>query len=200
MVMILFLGFNLVTVSKSQNYKDKEQFNVVVNLDYNMNNIDLASDSIDLKNVSSHLMNKVNELAKNKKFTVAFNGTENVVEGSVNLASKSNLILNLSISINNTDTKSGVDVFYADDNDFTFQSIKYANMVVSEIKSSKLNLQVNGMNESGLPLLKNATGPALQVEIKLQNTFQDKLILTNEDKLNALAKMIYSCIERISKS
>lgn len=199
-IMILMLAGNPDLIAEIHGPQDKEQFNVVVNLGYELNNIDLTADSIDFINVSSHLMNKVSELAKNKKFSISFKNSEREVEGAVNLSSKSNLFLNLSISVNTESTKNGVDVYYAEDNDYTFQSIKYANMVVSEIRSSRLNLKVNGMNETDLPGLKNATGPAIQIEIKLNNTAGDKLILTNEEKLNALAKMIYACIERISKS
>jgi N-acetylmuramoyl-L-alanine amidase len=73
-------------------------------------------------------------------------------------------------------------------------------MVVSEIKSSRLNLKVNGMSEGNLSKLKNASGPALQIDFNLMNTAEDKVILTNDEKLTALAKTIYECIERISKS
>lgn len=201
-ILLLFVSLLSAKVSYAgwEGQHEKVQFNVMVNLGYEVNNIDLSSDSIDFKNVTLTLVNKVNELAKNKKFAVTFSH-ENKEQGSViNLETKSDLLLNISIMFIQDETKNGVDVYYAEDNDFTFQSIKYANMVVSEIKSSRLNLKVNGMAESDLPKLKNATMPALQVDINLMNVPEDKLILTNEDKLNALARLIYGCIERISKS
>lgn len=202
--MVVLTGFILSGLSGNTAFaggqQDKELFNVIVNLGYEVNSTDLQRDSINYENISKILMAKVNELARNKKFTVVFANSDQSAHASVNVPEKPNLYFNISLIFNKDNSRNGVNVFYAEDNDYTFQSIKYANMVVSEIKSSRLSLKVNGMIESDLPQLKTAGGPALQVDINLMNSLEDKLILTQEEKLNALAKMIYACIERISKS
>ena len=179
---------------------NKEQFNVTVNLGYEWNDVDLSRDSIDFSQVESRLMAKVNELAKNRKFSIRFGNEVSDTIGITGHAAKPDLILNISLQISRDQEKRGVNVYYSEDNDYTFQSIKFANMVVSEARASRLNLRVNGMIESDMSRLKDASAPALQVEINLSEKPEDLQIITNEEKLMTLARLIYECIERISKS
>lgn len=179
---------------------NREQFNVTVNLGYEWNDVDLSKDSIDFSQVESRLMAKVNELAKNRKFSIRFGNEVSDTTGITGNGAKPDLILNISLQISRDQEKRGVNVYYSEDNDYTFQSIKFANMVVSEAKASRLNLRVNGMIESDMSRLKDASAPALQVEINLSEKTEDLQIITNEEKLMALARLIYECIERISKS
>lgn len=178
----------------------KAQFNVKVNFGCDAKNADLSKDTINFKLIETLLIAKVNELAKNKKFLIRFVNENKELEVIAATEFKPELFLTISILFGNDQSKRGAEVFYADDNDYAFQSIKYANMLLSEVKSSKLNLKINGMNESDLSTLKNAKGPALQLDINLFDQGDDKLILLQEEKLNVLAKLIYECIERISKS
>ncbi len=179
---------------------NKEQFSVTVNLGYEWNNMDLSKDSIDFGQVESRLIAKVNELAKNRKFSIHFGNEVSDTVGITGHQAKPDLILNITLQISRDQEKRGVNVYYSEDNDYMFQSIKFANMVVSEARASRLNLRVNGMIESDMSRLKDAAAPALQVEINLSERPEDLQIITNEEKLMALARLIYECIERISKS
>jgi|GEM_PF-2992322 len=195
---VLWLVAAIVTASLNvkAGHQDKD-FNALVALHCQVTTISDGSVPLDFDSVSAKLITKVNELTRKKKVLIQFEGNE---EAGGNPGTVRDLYLDITIRFSQDVNTNGVNVYYSDDNDYAFQSIKYANMVVSEIKSSRLKLKVNGMTESGEDRLKNAPGPALLVDVSLMNTDEAKALLTNEDKLNELAKMIFECIERISKS
>src|SRR4051812_37217256 len=101
-------------------------FQAVVSLTYESRARD-KSDTIDMNNVYRILAAKVNELSKKKKLSIQFPAT------GTNDAAGHDLYMDFTVRFNADVTQSGVDVYYSGENDFAFQSIKYANMVVSEI-------------------------------------------------------------------
>jgi len=197
MLLLATLCLSVYGLQASPAGHQEKTFVAMVGFHCDLKNAAVNPDTIDLANIYNTLVNKVNELSKNKKFSISFHDDS---RETVETPGKTNLFLNINIQFNTDPAKNGVDVFYSDDNDYTFQSIKYANIVVSEVKSSKLNLKVHGMIESDMTKLKSATGPALEVIMNLAGTREGAQVITDENKLDALAKMIFECVERISKS
>jgi len=172
-----------------------KSFNAVVSFNYELNGSTGADQATGFNDISTRLAARVNELTRNRKFAILFPASDSGAGSNMT----PDIYLEFSIQFSGNEQNTA-EVYYSDENDHAFRSIKYANMVVSEMKSSRLNLKINGMVESEMDNLKNAAGPALQVVMNMAGAVEGNAMLADEEKLDAMARMIYNCIERIYRS
>ncbi|SHG34192.1 N-acetylmuramoyl-L-alanine amidase [Flavobacterium fluvii] len=183
------------------NHPKPKQINVVIDAAHGGHDFGAVSNSINEKQIVEQIANKIKSLNKDKNVVIHFTRSSDVFvplkeRTEIANAIKPDLVLSLHVNSNTNKDKSGVEFFVYKDSKLYKESNNFAVKLSAEMSKNN-SFEMGEIKNASYSIIKNATVPAVLIELGYLSNEKDKKHLTNEKEQNKIAESILQFVSSI---
>jgi len=176
------------------NHSEPKQINVVIDAAHGGYDFGAISNTVNEKQIVEQIANKIKSLNKNKNVVIHFTRSSDVfvpLQERTDIANtiKPDLILSLHVNSSTNQDKSGVEFFVYKDSKLYEESNNFAVKLSTEMSKNN-SFKIGEIKNASYFIIKNATVPAVIIELGYLSNPKDKKNLTDEKEQDKIAESI----------
>jgi len=176
------------------NHSEPKQINVVIDAAHGGYDFGAISNTVNEKQIVEQIANKIKSLNKNKNVVIHFTRSSDVfvpLQERTDIANtiKPDLILSLHVNSSTNQDKSGVEFFVYKNSKLYEESNNFAVKLSTEMSKNN-SFKIGEIKNAPYFIIKNATVPALIIELGYLSNPKDKKNLTDEKEQDKIAESI----------
>jgi len=190
LLLTAIISFAFVT----PNHSEPKQINVVIDAAHGGYDFGAISNTVNEKQIVEQIANKIKSLNKNKNVVIHFTRSSDVfvpLQERTDIANtiKPDLILSLHVNSSTNQDKSGVEFFVYKDSKLYEESNNFAVKLSTEMSKNN-SFKIGEIKNASYFIIKNATVPAVIIELGYLSNPKDKKNLTDEKEQDKIAESI----------
>lgn len=176
------------------NHSEPKQINVVIDAAHGGYDFGAISNTVNEKQIVEQIANKIKSLNKNKNVVIHFTRSSDVfvpLQERTDIANtiKPDLILSLHVNSSTNQDKSGVEFFVYKNSKLYEESNNFAVKLSTEMSKNN-SFKIGEIKNAPYFIIKNATVPAVIIELGYLSNPKDKKNLTDEKEQDKIAESI----------